>query len=57
MNYKLTDVDLHTEKFKEDTGFTIKLLLFCMQVLEPVLKTLVYNFITERNSSDVIAIG
>lgn len=33
------------------------LLWFYMQVLEPVLKTLVNNFVTERNSADVIAIG
>lgn len=26
-------------------------------VLEPVLRTLVNNFVTERNSSDVMAIG
>lgn len=44
----------------------IKLLQFVAQashelvppdVLEPVLKTLVNNFVTERNSADVMAIG
>lgn len=44
----------------------IKILLFAAQashqlvppdVIEPVLKTIVNNFVTERNSSDVMAIG
>jgi protein SDA1 len=49
--------------FKECTEFakslfdTEQVTLVFMQVLEPVLKTLVNNFVTERNSADVIAIG
>jgi hypothetical protein len=63
LNYKWTGANSHSVSYKEHDGFTKllfvlnMLLWFCVQVLEPVLKTLVNNFVTERNSADVIAIG
>jgi hypothetical protein len=63
VNHKWSGVNSHNISYKEHDGFTKllfvlnKLLWFCVQVLEPVLKTLVNNFVTERNSADVIAIG
>ena len=61
---------MKNEEFKTKTEFfspeVTKLLQFVAQashelvppdVLQPVLKTLVNNFVTERNSGDVMAIG